>query len=63
MKKANIFVTGACGHLGRNLITKLLENNNFNLVGLDIVTNESILKSIKYMYVNSVKSVKNQQPP
>jgi len=52
MKKVNILVTGACGHLGRNLITKLLENNNFNLVGLDIVTNESILKSIKYIKTN-----------
>ena len=49
MRKVNILITGASGHLGRNLVTKLLNNDNFNLTGLDISTNESISKSIKFI--------------
>jgi len=49
MRKVNILITGASGYLGRNLVTKLLNNDNFNLTGLDISTNESISKSIKFI--------------
>ena len=49
MRKVNILITGASGYLGRNLVTKLLNNDNFNLTAQDISTNESISKSIKFI--------------
>ena len=53
-KKKTILITGASGFLGRNLIKKLIANNNFNIIGISI-TPEKILdleKKVKFWNKN-----------
>lgn len=58
MNKTNFFITGACGGLGKSLIEKLSENDNYFIIATDINKNYNFNKNNVVYYQLDVSNYK-----